>query len=217
MDELWRGGPGDILIFLPGEREIRARDCFDHLRRHSASAARRAWIGGGEAARPGGRNSLPVRAPVAGRAGPRLRAGNGRRIVLATNVAETLLTAKPGIRYVVDSGLARVKRYSYRNKVERLQVEPVSQAAANQRAGRCGRKPTASASACTARTIAVSVRFTDPEILRSSLAGVILCMKLASGCTDRGLPLPRAPSGQGHRRLATRRWPSWARSTTATN
>jgi HrpA-like RNA helicase len=73
---------------------------------------------------------------------------NARRIVLATNVAETSLTV-PGIRYVVDTGLARVKRYSYRNKVEQLQIESISQAAANQRAGRCGRVATASASACT--------------------------------------------------------------------
>jgi ATP-dependent helicase HrpA len=97
--------------------------------------------------------------------------------VLATNVAETSLTV-PGIRYVIDAGLARVKRYSYRNKVEQLQVEPISQAAANQRAGRCGR---------VANGICIRLyderafndrpRFTDPEILRSSLAGVILRMK----------------------------------------
>ena len=104
-------------------------------------------------------------------------AGNGRRIVLATNVAETSLTV-PGIRYVVDAGTARVKRYSYRNKVEQLQVEPISQAAANQRAGRCGR---------VANGICIRLygeddfqgrpKFTDPEILRSRLAGVILRMK----------------------------------------
>ena len=97
--------------------------------------------------------------------------------MLATNVAETSLTV-PGIRYVVDAGLARVKRYSYRNKVEQLQVEPIAQAAANQRAGRCGR---------VADGICIRLydeedfqqrpRFTDPEILRSSLAGVILRMK----------------------------------------
>ena len=104
------------------------------------------------------------------------RPGGARRIVLATNVAETSLTV-PGIRYVVDTGLARVKRYSYRNKVEQLQVEAISQAAANQRAGRCGR---------VADGICVRLydeadfnkrpRFTDPEILRSSLAAVILRM-----------------------------------------
>ena len=105
------------------------------------------------------------------------RTGGQRRIVLATNVAETSLTV-PGIRYVIDSGLARVKRYSFRNKVEQLQIEPISQAAANQRAGRCGR---------VANGICIRLydekefnarpRFTDPEILRSSLAGVILRMK----------------------------------------
>ena len=103
--------------------------------------------------------------------------GGPKRIVLATNVAETSLTV-PGIRYVIDAGQARVKRYSFRNKVEQLQVEPVSQAAANQRAGRCGR---------VANGICIRLydekdfnarpRFTDPEIPRSSLAGVILRMK----------------------------------------
>ena len=97
--------------------------------------------------------------------------------MLATNVAETSLTV-PGIRYVVDSGLARVKRYSYRNKVEQLMVEPISQAAANQRAGRCGRVANG---ICIRlydeKDFAGRPKFTDPEILRSSLAGVILRMK----------------------------------------
>jgi ATP-dependent helicase HrpA len=103
--------------------------------------------------------------------------GGGRRIVLATNVAETSLTV-PGIRCVIDAGLARVKRYSWRNKVEQLQVEPISQAAANQRAGRCGRVANG---ICIRlydeKDFAGRPRFTDPEILRSSLAGVILRMK----------------------------------------
>ncbi len=103
--------------------------------------------------------------------------GGPARIVLATNVAETSLTV-PGIRYVIDAGLARVKRYSYRNKVEQLQVEPISQAAANQRAGRCGR---VAGGTCIRlydeADFAARPRFTDPEILRSSLAGVILRMK----------------------------------------
>ena len=125
MDELWREGAGDVLVFLPGEREI--REAADHLRKHQAQAARRAEI-------------LPLFARLSQAEQDRVFQphGNGRRIVLATNVAETSLTV-PGIRYVIDSGLARVKRYSYRNKVEQLQVEPISQAAANQRAGRCGR------------------------------------------------------------------------------
>jgi len=166
VDELWRdGGPGDILVFLPGEREI--REAADHLRKHLAQAQR-------------GLQSeiLPLFARLSQQEQERVfEAGNGRRIVLATNVAETSLTV-PGIRYVIDSGLARVKRYSYRSKVEQLQVEPISQAAAHQRAGRCGR---------VAHGICIRLydeadfaqrpRFTDPEILRSSLAGVILRMK----------------------------------------
>jgi ATP-dependent helicase HrpA len=97
--------------------------------------------------------------------------------VLATNVAETSLTV-PGIRYVVDSGLARVKRYSYRNKVEQLQIEKIAQASANQRAGRCGR---VAAGVCIRlyeeQDFALRPAYADPEILRSSLAGVILRMK----------------------------------------
>jgi ATP-dependent helicase HrpA len=174
VDELWRGsasggdaaGPGDILVFLPGEREI--RDATEHLRKHLAAQHR----GGPQA------HILPLFARLSQQEQDRVfEPGNGRRIVLATNVAETSLTV-PGIRYVVDAGTARVKRYSYRNKVEQLQVEPISQAAANQRAGRCGR---------VANGICIRLygeddfkgrpRFTDPEILRSSLAGVILRMK----------------------------------------
>ena len=128
VDELWRdGGPGDILVFLPGEREI--REAADHLRKHLAQAQK-----GGPPA-----EILPLFARLSQQEQERVfEAGSGRRIVLATNVAETSLTV-PGIRYVIDSGLARVKRYSWRSKVEQLQVEPISQAAANQRAGRCGR------------------------------------------------------------------------------
>jgi ATP-dependent helicase HrpA len=167
VDELWRdGGPGDILVFLPGEREI--REAADHLRKHLAQAQK-----GGPPA-----EILPLIARLSQQEQERVfEAGSGRRIVLATNVAETSLTV-PGIRYVIDSGLARVKRYSYRSKVEQLQVEPISQAAANQRAGRCGRV----ANGICIRLydeadFAQRPRFTDPEILRSSLAGVILRMK----------------------------------------
>ena len=167
VDELWRdGGAGDILVFLPGEREI--RETADHLRKHLAQQHR----GGPQA------EILPLYARLSQAEQDRVfSSGNGRRIVLATNVAETSLTV-PGIRYVIDSGQARVKRYSYRNKVEQLQVEAISQAAANQRAGRCGR---------VANGICIRLysevefngraRFTDPEILRSSLAAVILRMK----------------------------------------
>jgi len=167
VDELWRdGGPGDILVFLPGEREI--REAADDLRKHLAQAHK-----GGPPA-----EILPLFARLSQQEQERVfEAGGGRRIVLATNVAETSLTV-PGIRYVIDSGLARIKRYSYRSKVEQLQVEPISQAAANQRAGRCGRV----ANGICIRLydeadFAQRPRFTDPEILRSSLAGVILRMK----------------------------------------
>ena len=167
IDELWRdGGAGDVLVFLPGEREI--RDAADHLRQHFAKATR-----GGPPP-----EVLPLFARLSQAEQDRVfEPGHGRRIVLATNVAETSLTV-PGIRYVVDSGLARVKRYSYRSKVEQLQIEPISQAAANQRAGRCGRV----ADGICIRLydeagFAARPKFTDPEVLRSSLAGVILRMK----------------------------------------
>ena len=165
VDELWRAGSGDVLVFLPGEREI--RDCAEALRKHHLETARR------------GVEILPLYARLSQAEQDRVfhAAGGARRIVLSTNVAETSLTV-PGIRYVIDSGLARVKRYSFRQKVEQLQVEPISQAAANQRAGRCGR---------VADGICIRLydeadfqarpRFTDPEILRSSLAAVILRMQ----------------------------------------
>ncbi|MBE7425179.1 MAG: ATP-dependent RNA helicase HrpA [Ideonella sp.] len=166
VDELWRGGTGgDILVFLPGEREI--REAAEHLHKHLARAQR------GAAA-----EILPLYARLSQAEQDRVFEPHGaRRIVLATNVAETSLTV-PGIRYVVDPGLARVKRYSYRSKVEQLQIEPISQAAANQRAGRCGR---VADGVCIRlydeKDYAARPRFTDPEILRSSLAGVILRMK----------------------------------------
>ncbi|ALK92283.1 ATP-dependent RNA helicase HrpB [Limnohabitans sp. 103DPR2] len=183
VDELWTGhAAGDILVFLPGEREI--REANDHLRKHlSHSAVTR------------GAEVLPLFARLSQSDQERVfESHNGRRIVLATNVAETSLTV-PGIRYVIDVGTARVKRYSLRSKVEQLLVEPISQAAANQRAGRCGR---------VANGICIRLydekdfnsrpRFTDPEILRSSLAGVILRMKsLHLGVVD-DFPFIEAPS-----------------------
>jgi ATP-dependent helicase HrpA len=164
VDELWRLGPGDILVFLPGEREIRETEAA--LRKHHLQTGRQAV------------EILPLYARLSQAEQDRVFASGGaRRVVLATNVAETSLTV-PGIRYVIDSGLARVKRYSYRNKVEMLQVEPISQAAAQQRAGRCGRM---------ANGVCIRLydeadfqsrpRFTTPEVLRSSLAAVILRMK----------------------------------------
>ncbi|WP_343642928.1 ATP-dependent RNA helicase HrpA [Roseateles sp.] len=160
VDELWREGRGDVLVFLPGEREI--REAAEALRKHH----------------PPGVEVLPLFARLSEQEQNRVFQPHGQpRIVLATNVAETSLTV-PGIRYVIDPGLARVKRYSYRNKVEQLQIENISQAAANQRAGRCGR---VSNGICVRlyeeKDFLGRPRFTDPEILRSSLAGVILRMK----------------------------------------
>ena len=184
VDELWRGGAhdGDILVFLPGEREI--RDAADHLRRHlSHQPALR------------GTEVLPLYARLSAAEQSRIFHPSGaRRIVLATNVAETSLTV-PGIRYVIDSGLARVKRYSLRSKVEQLLVEPISQAAANQRAGRCGR---VAEGICIRlfdeRDFAARPRYTDPEILRSSLAGVILRMKSLGLGDVEAFPFLEAPS-----------------------
>lgn len=185
VDELWAGNAaGDILVFLPGEREI--REAADHLRKHLSH-------------QPVMRNAevLPLFARLSQAEQDRIFDGHrGRRIVLATNVAETSLTV-PGIRYVIDAGTARVKRYSFRSKVEQLLVEPISQAAANQRSGRCGR---------VANGISIRLydeadfnsrpRFTDPEILRSSLAGVILRMKSLHLGDVAQFPFIEAPSGR---------------------
>ncbi|WP_292447950.1 ATP-dependent RNA helicase HrpA [Methylibium sp.] len=182
VDELWREGSGDVLVFLPGEREI--REAADHLRKHLLQQHR----GGPQP------EILPLFARLSQQEQDQVfEAGNGRRIVLATNVAETSLTV-PGIRYVVDAGTARVKRYSYRNKVEQLQVEPISQAAANQRAGRCGRVANGICIRLYGEDdFAARPRFTDPEILRSSLAGVILRMKALNLGTVEDFPFLEPP------------------------
>ena len=160
VSEAHREGAGDVLVFLPGEREI--REAAEALRKHH----------------PPGLEILPLFARQSAQEQSRIFASHqGRRVVLATNVAETSLTV-PGIRYVIDTGCARVKRYSHRNKVEQLQVENISQAAAKQRAGRCGR---VQAGICfrlySEEDFTKRAPYTDPEILRSSLAGVILRMK----------------------------------------
>ncbi|WP_232068314.1 ATP-dependent RNA helicase HrpA [Vreelandella aquamarina] len=155
----WLHGPRDVLVFLPGEREIR----------ETADTLRRADLKGTEI--------LPLYARLSNEEQNRVFAPHrGRRIVLATNVAETSLTV-PGIRYVVDPGLVRISRYSYRAKIQRLPIEPVSQASANQRKGRCGR---------IAEGVCIRLydeedflsrpAFTDPEIQRTNLASVILSM-----------------------------------------
>lgn len=159
--ECERVGSGDVLVFLPGEREIR----------EAAEALRKAPLKHAQI--------LPLFARMSQAEQERIfhPSTQQRRIILATNVAETSLTV-PGIRFVVDTGLARVKRYSWRNKVEQLQIEKISQAAANQRAGRCGR---VGAGVCIRlydeADFLQRPAFTDPEILRSSLASVILRMK----------------------------------------
>jgi ATP-dependent helicase HrpA len=161
IDELWLRGPGDVLVFLPGEREI--RETQDILRRRLKP--------GTEILPLFSRLSVQDQQKIFG-------SSTGRRVVLSTNVAETSLTV-PGIRYVVDTGLARLNRYSVKNKVQMLQIEKISQASANQRSGRCGR---VQAGVCvrlySEEDFAARSAFTDPEILRSSLAGVIL--RLAS-------------------------------------
>jgi ATP-dependent helicase HrpA len=179
VDELCRIGQGDVLVFLPGEREI--RDCAEALRKHH----------------PPHVEILPLFARLSVEEQDRVfRTTNARRIVLATNVAETSLTV-PGIRYVVDAGLARIKRYSFRNKVEQLQVEPIAQSAANQRAGRCGR---------VAHGVCIRLyeeddylqrpKFTEPEILRSSLAAVILRMKTLHLTDVETFPFIEPPQGR---------------------
>ncbi|MBA4094782.1 MAG: ATP-dependent helicase, partial [Candidatus Accumulibacter sp.] len=179
VDELCRLGQGDVLVFLPGEREI--RDCAEALRKHH----------------PPHVEILPLFARLSVEEQDKVfRTTNARRIVLATNVAETSLTV-PGIRYVVDAGLARIKRYSFRNKVEQLQVEPIAQSAANQRAGRCGR---------VADGVCIRLyeeddflqrpKFTEPEILRSSLAAVILRMKSLHLTDVETFPFIEPPQGR---------------------
>ncbi len=159
VDEVWRQGPGDILIFLSGEREI--RETAESLRKHH----------------PPNTEILPLYARLSATEQNRVFQPHGRpRIVLATNVAETSLTV-PGIRYVIDPGMARISRYSPRGKIQRLPIEKISQASAQQRAGRCGR---VMAGVCvrlySEEDFQSRPAFTDPEILRTHLAAVILQM-----------------------------------------
>ena len=188
VEELWTerhsGTSSDILVFFSGEREIRdAADALNGMK-------------------------LPVTevVPLYGRLSAAeqhrvFSSHTGRRIVLATNVAETSLTV-PGIRYVIDTGTARISRYSQRTKVQRLPIEPISQASANQRSGRCGRVSDGIAIRLYAEDDFDSrPEFTDPEILRTNLASVILQMTSARPRRHRPLPL-RRPARQppDHRR-----------------
>ncbi|SFZ73948.1 ATP-dependent RNA helicase HrpA [Chitinimonas taiwanensis] len=180
VQEVWRhDGLGDVLVFLPGEREIR----------ETAEQLRRAKIMGAEIVPLFARLSVEDQQKV-------FKPSNGRRIVLSTNVAETSLTV-PGIKYVIDSGLARVNRYSPRAKVEQLQIEKISQASARQRAGRCGR---VAAGVCirlySEKDFNTRPAFTDPEIIRSSLAAVILRMQALRLGKVEDFPFLEAPSGR---------------------
>ncbi len=163
VDELERDGPGDVLVFLSGEREI--HDIADAIRDEQRSGHRRDL------------EVLPLYARLSAHEQHRIfEPHRGRRIVLATNVAETSITV-PGVRYVVDAGTARISRYSRRLKVQRLPIEPVSQASANQRAGRCGRvAPGVCIRLYTRDDYDTRPEFTEPEILRTNLASVILQM-----------------------------------------
>jgi len=180
VDECARHGPGDVLVFLPGEREIR----------ESAEALRKRH--------PAGTEVLPLYARLSQAEQEQIfhPRTNARRIVLATNVAETSLTV-PGIRFVIDSGLARIKRYSWRNKVEQLRIEPISRASANQRAGRCGRVgPGVCIRLYDELDFNGRAAFTDPEVLRSSLASVILRMKSLKLDDIEQFPFVEAPPGR---------------------
>ena len=159
IDELEREGPGDVLVFLSGEREI--HDIADALRDERRS----------------GLEVLPLYARLSAHEQHRIfEPHRGRRVVLATNVAETSITV-PGVRYVVDAGIARISRYSRRLKVQRLPIEPVSQASADQRAGRCGRvAPGICIRLYAQDDYEQRTEFTEPEILRTNLASVILQM-----------------------------------------
>ncbi len=189
LDEITRGDPrGDVLVFLPGEREIRDAHLLLSRRQYRETEI------------------MPLYARLsAGEQDRVFKPGVKRRVVLATNVAETSLTV-PRIRYVIDTGTARVKRYSQRSQLERLHVEPISQAAADQRKGRCGRVgPGICYRLYDEADFAGRAAFTDPELLRSSLANVILRMlALKLGEVDE-FPFLEAPDprvvADGFRRL----------------
>ncbi|MDN5563071.1 MAG: ATP-dependent RNA helicase HrpA [Luteococcus sp.] len=176
VTELSREGAGDILVFLSGEREIRdAAEAVNGLKLSDTEV-------------------LPLYARLSAAEQHRVfTAHTGRRVVLATNVAETSITV-PGIRYVIDPGMARISRYSARTKVQRLPIEPVSQASANQRSGRCGRvAPGIAIRLYSEQDFLARPEFTEPEILRTNLASVILQMAEA-GLGDIGsFPFVEAP------------------------
>ena len=176
VDELCREGNGDILVFLPGEREI--RETAEALRKHL----------------PPNIDTLPLFARLSAEEQHRIFEVHGRRrVVLATNVAETSLTV-PGIKYVIDAGVARISRYSWRAGVQRLPIEKVSQASANQRSGRCGRVAAGIAIRLYAEDDYLArPEFTEPEILRTNLAAVILQMEIMQLGDIEKFPFVEAP------------------------
>ena len=195
VDELCTEGPGDILVFLPGERDI--RDVEQALHDHLGNRAPRNIS---RSKNPADIEILPLFARLSSAEQHRIfEAHSHRRVVLATNVAETSLTV-PGIRYVIDPGLARISRYSNKTKVQRLPIEEVSQASANQRSGRCGRVADGIAIRLySAENYASRPPFTEPEILRTSLASVILQMS-ALGLGDvASFPFVDAPDSRAIR------------------
>ena len=211
VDELAAEPPGDVLVFLSGEREIR-----------DTSEALRGAVDKHTEVLP-----LYARLPTAEQQRVFQPSRSTRRIVLATNVAETSLTV-PGIRYVVDPGTARISRYSRRTKVQRLPIEPISQASAAQRAGRSGRTaPGVCIRLYSEDDFSSRPRYTDPEILRTNLAAVILQMAaLNLGDIETfGVPRPartsqhprRCRAAAGTRRLRRRRRDHRRRSTPGTD
>lgn len=195
VDELCSEGPGDILVFLPGERDI--RDTEQALRDHLGNRAPRDIS---HSKSPADIEILPLFARLSSAEQHRIfEEHSHRRIVLATNVAETSLTV-PGIRYVIDPGMARISRYSNKTKVQRLPIEEISKASANQRSGRCGRVADGIAIRLySADNFASRPDFTEPEILRTSLASVILQMS-ALGLGDvASFPFVDAPDSRAIR------------------
>ena len=184
-DELCREGPGDILVFLSGEREI--RETAETLERHKDPTGLRMQI-------------LPLYARLTAEEQSKVfEPHDGRRIVLATNVAETSLTV-PGIRYVIDPGYARINRYSPKTKVQRLEIESISRASADQRKGRCGRLgPGVCIRLYDEKDFADRAAFTDPEIARDNLASVILQMAYLRLGKVEDFPFVEAPDSRAVR------------------
>ncbi len=179
VDELWRENPGDILVFLSGEREI--RETAESLRKHH----------------PQGCEVLPLYSRLSQDEQMRVFKPSGRRrVVLATNVAETSLTV-PGIRSVIDTGVARISRYSHRSRLQRLPIEKISQASANQRSGRCGRVgPGIAIRLYSPEDFEARPEFTEPEIQRTNLAAVILQMHALKLGDIEAFPFVEPPDGR---------------------